>query len=253
MKTKNLYRIVSAMLIMAICTCDLSQYVSANPKSAQVATTETTDNVSKEDTNENKDQEPTEEVSKEETVVEKTLDTTTFEGDDGKKELVVHGYNVRYEDEKGELVDYDPSLVQIDEEKSQAGENLRGYKFENKDGDSKNYIPEQLSEDTPIRLEKDDYKINFRPIFTNEEVPIQLEDTTSTIIQEQAVEEAKEIAFNETDGESEKEVATIIADSIEETELEKVEVSSETIENIYEEEVEVDNTATYSVVDKSIE
>ncbi|MCE2603998.1 hypothetical protein LH384_33465, partial [Pseudomonas aeruginosa] len=48
----------------------------------------------------------------EENVVEskKTTDTTTYDLGGGQEMTVFHGGEVRYENEKGELVDYDPSL-----------------------------------------------------------------------------------------------------------------------------------------------
>ena len=76
--------------------------------------------------------------------------------------IVFHGGEVRYENEKGELTDYDPSLVKIKEaEKTTRGEPLTGYAYQNKEGDSKQYIPKTLSEDTPILMEKGDYRITM--------------------------------------------------------------------------------------------
>lgn len=98
-------------------------------------------------------------------VIEKTEDTTTYDLGAGEKMTVFHGGEVRYENEKGELTDYDPSLVKIKEaEKTMQGEPLTGYAYQNKEGDSKQYIPETLSEDTPILMEKDDYRITMSPL-----------------------------------------------------------------------------------------
>lgn len=102
----------------------------------------------------------------EENVVEskKTTDTTTYDLGGGQEMTVFHGGEVRYENEKGELVDYDPSLVKIqDGEKTDQDQNLDEYAYENKEGDKKQYIPQTLSEKTPILMEYKDYRIGFAP------------------------------------------------------------------------------------------
>ncbi|MDE8731913.1 DNRLRE domain-containing protein [Eubacteriales bacterium DFI.9.88] len=102
----------------------------------------------------------------EENVVEskKTTDTTTYDLGGGQEMTVFHGGEVRYENEKGELVDYDPSLVKIqDGEKTDQDQNLDEYAYENKEGDKKQYIPQTLSEKTPILMEYKDYRITFAP------------------------------------------------------------------------------------------
>ncbi len=102
-----------------------------------------------------------EDVTKED-VVEKTTDTTTYDLGKGEQMTVFHGGEVRYENEKGKLVDYDPSLVAIKEgETTQQDETLDGYAYENKRGDKKHYLPESLSEDTPIIMENGDYSVEF--------------------------------------------------------------------------------------------
>ena len=53
---------------------------------------------------------------REDTIVEKTTDTTTYDLGDGKSQTVYHGSDVRFEDEDGSLIDYDPKLVEIKEE-----------------------------------------------------------------------------------------------------------------------------------------
>lgn len=101
------------------------------------------------------------EVTKED-VIAKTEDTTTYDIGNDQKMTVFHGGEVRYENDKGKLVDYDPSLVRIkDGEQSQQKESLDGYAYENKQGDNKHYLPETLSTDTPVRMERENYRIEF--------------------------------------------------------------------------------------------
>ena len=49
----------------------------------------------------------------EKNVTGRTEDTTTYDLGEGEKMTVFHGGQVRYEDEEGELIDYDRSLVKI--------------------------------------------------------------------------------------------------------------------------------------------
>jgi hypothetical protein len=69
---------------------------------------------------------------------------------------------VRYLGEEGELTDYEPELREIEEgEKSIHGESLTGYAYENKSGDKKHYLPQSLTEETPVILEYGKYKISI--------------------------------------------------------------------------------------------
>ena len=56
---------------------------------------------------------------------ESTKDSTTFQMKDGKKQTVFYGQDVRFEDENGDLQEYDPSLVRVTGSKSEQGEDLK--------------------------------------------------------------------------------------------------------------------------------
>lgn len=60
---------------------------------------------------------------------------------DGKKQTVFYGQDVRFEDENGDLQEYDPSLVRVTGSKSEQGEDLKGYQYENKEGDKNIIFP----------------------------------------------------------------------------------------------------------------
>ena len=97
-------------------------------------------------------------------IVEKTEDTTVYDLGDGEQMAVLHGSQVRYKNEQDNLVDYDPSLVEIkDGEKSEQGILLDGYAYKNSQGDKKQYIPEMLSEEIPILMESKEYSIEIIP------------------------------------------------------------------------------------------
>lgn len=97
-------------------------------------------------------------------VIDKTETTTTYDAGEGMKTVVLHGGQVRFEDEDGNLTDYDPTLVAIkDGEKTEMLEPLTGYEFRNNIGDKKQYLPEKLSESTPVIMEYENHKITLIP------------------------------------------------------------------------------------------
>lgn len=101
---------------------------------------------------------------------EKTENTTIFDIGNGKKMAVLYGGNVRFKNEKGNLEDYDESLIKIKEnEKTENDRSLSEYEYKNKTGDMKHYLPEQLTEKTPIIMENDNYEISMVPIGKNNE------------------------------------------------------------------------------------
>ena len=100
----------------------------------------------------------------EKNVIEKSETSTTYSLGGGEKMTVFHGGQVRFKDEKGALTDYDPGLVEIEAgETTEAKASLDGYKYRNKTGDEKQYLPKKLSEETPILLEKNGRQITLTP------------------------------------------------------------------------------------------
>lgn len=73
--------------------------------------------------------EPKAAQSKEVIDSESTKNSTTFRLSNGKKESVFYGQDVRYEDENGNLKDYDPTLVEIQDKTSEHGHNLKDYQY----------------------------------------------------------------------------------------------------------------------------
>lgn len=102
-----------------------------------------------------------EEVTKED-VVETTETTTTYDLGNQHKMTVFHGGEVRYGSDRGTLFDYDPSLIRVKEGETTGQDHaLAGYLYENRQGDKKHYLPKNLSEDTPARMENGDYAIEL--------------------------------------------------------------------------------------------
>ena len=108
-------------------------------------------------------------VTKTEIKEERTKNSTTWKLSDGHKQVVYYSNDVRFENEDGALVDYDASLVAVQQAKSTEGVKLDGYAYENKQGDMKHYIPEEMDEETPLRLENGDYSLEVTPMFVTSE------------------------------------------------------------------------------------
>ncbi|MGL4484640.1 MAG: DNRLRE domain-containing protein, partial [Anaerovoracaceae bacterium] len=88
-------------------------------------------------------------------------DNRTIKSEDGRNEAVFFSEEVRYK-EAGELVEYDPSLVKIDGDSKLERELLsKGYKYENKKGDKKQYLPESIADNKPVVLVNEKYEISF--------------------------------------------------------------------------------------------
>ena len=96
---------------------------------------------------------------------EKTKNSITFELANGKKQTVFYGQDVRFKTKNGKLKDYDPSLVKIQNKKSENGNDLKDYAYENEEGDKKHYLPKNLTEETPVLMENGKYQISFAPIY----------------------------------------------------------------------------------------
>ncbi len=93
-----------------------------------------------------------------------TESSTTYDLGNNEKMTILYGDAVRYHDENGDLVDYDPSLTEIkSNDTTSQDEDLDGYKYTNTSGDKKHYLPETLSEETPALMEFGEYGVSFAP------------------------------------------------------------------------------------------
>lgn len=105
------------------------------------------------------------EVTEDDIILEESNESmTTYDLGGGRKVTAFYSYDVRYLDENGNYVDIDPEFTEIKgKSRSGQGEQLTGYKYENKQGKNKTYIPEELSESTPVIMERDSYSITMTP------------------------------------------------------------------------------------------
>ena len=89
---------------------------------------------------------------------------TTFALENGDKAKVFYSYPVRYKDDDGKLQEIKPELVTVDKAASTSqGITLREYGYENKSGKYKQYLPNSLTESTPVLMEYDRYGISMAP------------------------------------------------------------------------------------------
>ena len=173
---KTLKRITA--MTLALCmfgTCgDWSPIAKAAGKEEETVATETT--IVAESYEEPKN------ITKTELKEERTRNTTTWQLSDGHKQVVYYSNDVRFEDDNGKLVDYDASLISVQQAKSVEGADLEGYAYENKQGDMKHYIPKEMDENTPLRLENGEYSLEVSPMFVTskdtKEVAVQKEKVT---------------------------------------------------------------------------
>lgn len=146
--TKQRYKVIAWMLTLCL-VITLIPDIGYAAQSDNRETHETTVNTSEI------------EIVDEGKIIGKTEASTTFQLEDGGYKTIFHGGQVRYK-EAGKWVEYDPSLKEIESgEKTLQSESLRGYVYTNAIGDKKHYIPENASEDTPVRMEYKNYAIEF--------------------------------------------------------------------------------------------
>lgn len=196
-------KVVVWTLIITLCVTMLPQMSFVEAK------TEKTKNTQKEKVNNKKSIDPKNVTEDDVISDELTEDTTTFDLGGGKKKTLLHGGAVRYKDENGNYVDYDPALVKIpNDEKSINNNDLDGYEYKTKSGDKINYIPENLSEETPILLEYEGYELSFSPAtktvknIVTEFDDVELEDETLPEIYEEKTETASTKAIYLGDNEN---------------------------------------------------
>ena len=111
---------------------------------------------------------------------ENTKTSTTFQLGNGKKETVFYGQDVRFETDNGTLKDYDPTLVKVEDSKSENGNSLKDYAYENETGDKKHYLPKKLTDKTPVLMENGKYEISFAPIYGEDEENTDTDNTTDS-------------------------------------------------------------------------
>lgn len=105
-----------------------------------------------------------EDVTEDDVILEESSENVTvFDLGNSYRAKVFSAYPVRFENEDGDMVDVEPELVSVSGKETSQGVSLSGYAYENKSGLFKQYIPKNLSENTPVIMEYDDYSITMTP------------------------------------------------------------------------------------------
>ena len=149
----------------------------------------------------------------EEIVSDRTTDSTTFLLSNGMKQTTYYSDDIYFENEKGQLSEYDNEFVKLDKsDKKQVvdsvevkGTEKEKYSYVNKEGDSKQFLPSRLSEKTPIVMAKENCIVSFSPadvededseenILSSETEKVKLDSKSVTSVYDGSREEKKVIA-----------------------------------------------------------
>lgn len=152
----------------------------------------------------------------EEVVSDRTTDSTTFLLSNGMKQTTYYSDDIYFENEKGELAEYDSEFVKLDKNDRKqvtnsvevSGNEKDKYSYVNNEGDSKQFLPNKLSEKTPIVMAKKDYVLSFAPTEIEDEnseekilaagtKKISLNSKTVTSVYDGSSEEKKIVAYYE--------------------------------------------------------
>ena len=149
----------------------------------------------------------------EEVMSDRTTDSTTFLLSNGMKQTTYYSDDIYFENEKGQLSEYDNEFVKLDKsDKKQVtdsvevkGTEKEKYSYVNKEGDSKQFLPSRLSEKTPIVMAKENCIVSFSPadvededseenILSSETEKVKLDSKSVTSVYDGSREEKKVIA-----------------------------------------------------------
>ncbi len=191
-------QILSVLLALAIIASNFNVQVNARQEQTNVETKNiNTDNEGK-----------TEPVAIKELKNERTVDSNTYLLNNGMKKTVYYSDDIRYE-EDGKVKAYNPELVKMDEsDKEEAGKSkvisdssTEAYKYVNEAGDTKQYLPKTMKEETPVLLTNNKYRVSFAPVsdekiqkdtmFENKTRAVEIENQEVTNIVTEKKEEKK--------------------------------------------------------------
>ena len=251
-KSKHWKKIVSWILALCICMTSVEWPAVAHAEKSSKKT-----NVQSEDANQETVYEESEDVVKTEIPEERTKNSTTWQLSNGMKQTVYYSSDVRYEDEEGELVDYDSSLVSVEEEDPVSSE---AYLYVNARGDRKHYIPKEIGYDTPLLMENGEYSLEVNPLFgQTEEIPTDDPSSKGDVSKKESAVEKKAgsisnseaVKLNEADIEEFQKVSEDSNAFQELSSLEQVEVKQEKTADLYGDVEERATSAVYSAPDQS--
>lgn len=108
----------------------------------------------------------------------RTKNSNTYMMSDGSKRIDLYGTDIRFKD-NGKWETYDCNIKDTGKET---------YNKVNAKGDSKHYFPKQLDENTPIKMRKGDYMIEFAPVNVMHNVNTQFKGRENLKLKENSVD-----------------------------------------------------------------
>lgn len=173
MKKRTIWKQMAALILAVTFTVTNVPWEGCVTRAQEISVTQTEQENQSSDTSEKKEYQVSEENANFE---ENTETSTTFDIGNNKKMTVFYDEAVRYEDEGGKLVDYDPSLVKVQEKKTENNQDITDYSYENAKGDRKHYFPEELTEETPVLMENGGYGISMNPTENLKKIQVEKEE-----------------------------------------------------------------------------
>lgn len=176
-------------------------------------------------------------VGVEELVDERTSNSSTLLLSNGMKQTTYYTEDIYYENKNGEYEEYDSELVKLktDDKKEvvksvEVDKNEKSeYKFVNKEGDSKQFIPQNVTEDTPIVMTKDKYVISFSP--KNNDNDVDDETSEGNIIDDKNIDKNIESENNDIEDDKDSFLDTNALSG----ELTNISLDNQEVDNVYEE------------------
>ena len=154
--------------------------------------------------------------------------TTVFLNDDGTNTARFYSSPVRYEDEEGNLIDIDASLIELEEDAKLLDEGIMKYKT--KASPVETFLPEIFSVNSPIVVKYKDYSIALLPITSDGKIDkANVKDDANDIEKELDKEDKKAVAVNNGN------------------------TKTEEVTDLYDEKSEKKTAITYSVLDENNE
>lgn len=198
---RNIYgKMISAVMAMALCV------TSVNVSAVQLESEITKKNALMSDKQEiiENDDKSIDDEGREKPVVIKEIksmrdeNSNTYLMSNGMKKTVYYSDNIRFE-EDGKLKKYNSELVAAESQdkkiislaKNISVKNSKKYKYVNKSGDTKQYLPETIGEESPVLLTQDDYRISFVPLDAGENSDDYVETKTDKVsLETEKIEDA---------------------------------------------------------------
>ena len=188
---RNIYgKMISAVMAMALCV------TSVNVSAVQSESEITKKNALMSDKQEiiENDDKSIDDEGREKPVVIKEIksmrdeNSNTYLMSNGMKKTVYYSDNIRFK-EDGKLKNYNSELVAAESQdkkiislaKNISVKNSKKYKYVNKSGDTKQYLPETIGEESPVLLTQDDYRISFVPLDAGENSDDYVETKTDKV------------------------------------------------------------------------